>query len=194
MAHEMYYKGYVYNWEPIPLVWDEMVSGKAHLKMNADLLSANYAQFFETVSEIWPNASSKVSVTRTDFYSAKVAFGTATEAEWKRRFGNAAKDMQGITDITSTDGILIKDAASAEASSGRIKYAAILLTPYSDSFEHDDHIKATMVHEIGHALGLGHPNYIYYPTEEPSIMRSWVDYEGYYVPQQHDIDDLDDKY
>ena len=71
----------------------------------------------------------------------------------------------------------------------RIKYAGIVLTPKSTNFggyytlTNDDRTK-TMVHEIGHAIALGHASY---PTV--SIMRQGVDL-GITTPQGHDRSDL----
>ena len=51
----------------------------------------------------------------------------------------------------------------------------------------------TMVHEIGHALGLGHPNGNYYPVSVNSVMNQGL-ISSYYLPQSHDINDLNNKY
>lgn len=199
-AHEIYYSGSSPNWVAIPLVWDERSSGKAYLKMNGDLLSSDYSSNYITVSNVWPNASSKVTVLRTTFSNSKVDLATASETYWDNRFGSFwGRYVGGVCDITSTDGIQITSASTAKNSSGRIRYAGILLTPYIDDYyesgsNRTNHIRATMVHEIGHALGLGHPNASYYPTSDASIMRTAVGYEGYYTPRPHDINDLSNKY
>lgn len=171
--------------------------------MNGDYLSSDYSSYYVTASNAWPNASSKVSVVRTSFSSSKVDLATATETYWDNRWGYLyAHNYLGVCDMWSTDGKALTDPSSAEASSGRIGYASILFTPYIgdydwslfDSNVRPNHIKATMVHEIGHSLGLGHPNTYYYVTSAASIMRTGTGYEGYYTPQAHDINDLSSKY
>lgn len=201
-AHEIFYDGSSPNWNPIPLEWNEKVSGKAHLKMNGDYLSVDYSTHYATVSSEWPAASSKVSVTDTTFSTSKVDLATPTAAYWDGRFGIYYSTALGICDMTSTDGKQLDTAANAKSSSGKINYAAIFLTPYISSYDwslfdsskRPNHIKATMVHEIGHALGLGHPNTSYYPVSDNSIMRQGTGYGGYISPQTHDIDDLTSKY
>ena len=82
--------------------------------------------------------------------------------------------------------------ARAKLSSKLISYAGILFTPQS-YYSNDTHRRMTMVHEIGHALGLGHPNTDYYFTNAASVMRQST-VETYYTPQTHDINDLNSKY
>jgi predicted Zn-dependent protease len=200
-AHEIFYEGTSPNWQAIPIVWDERVSGKVHLKMNGDYLNSDYSSYYIEVSNAWPNASTKVSVARTNFGTSKVDLATASKSYWDNRWRELSPFVLGVCYLTSTDGISIT-RNTVKQSSRRIRYAAILLTPYMSAYESSlfdrnrrpNHIRATMVHEIGHALGLGHPNVQYYPVNDKSIMRQGTGYEGYYTPQQHDINDLANKY
>ena len=51
-----------------------------------------------------------------------------------------------------------------------------------------------MIHELGHSLGLGHPNAQYDTSNDPSVMRTNITEVSYYTPRQHDINDLRYKY
>ncbi len=196
LAHEMFYTGSSPNWVAVPLIWDSRSNSKAYLKMNGDYLSSDYSDEFLIVSYAWQTASSKVLVERTSFSDSNIDLSTATKYYWDNRFGGEfySKYVGGVCDITSTDNIQITNASTASASSGRIRYAGILVTPYvQDFFDADNptnHRRAVLIHEIGHTLGLGHSNTNYYPTTDASIMRTYEGYEGYYRPQDHDKNDV----
>ncbi len=102
-------------------------------------------------------------------------------------------NVYGITDITTTDNILITDSNSAKNSSRLIKYGHIYMNPHSKVFGSENDKLYTMVHEIGHVLGLGHPDYIYYPVNDQSIMKQGS-YSSYSTPRTHDINDISNKY
>lgn len=193
-AHEMYYDGNT----PIVLKWNDVTNRTAKLKMNGDKLHGGYVSLYTSIRSVWPNASSRVSVTQTSFSSSNVDLATATEAAWEDRWGNNCREYLGICDISSTDGYQLTNAANAKSSSKRIRYAGILYTPYESDYADTTNKKRTMVHEIGHALGLGHPN-VYagsggsFFSSDPSVMRS-SGYETYFTPQTHDKTDLNNKY
>lgn len=101
-----------------------------------------------------------------------------------------------IAGLRSTDGLLIS-SSNVQSSSKKIASAQIYMTPYSSNYSSTNpgnHRVAVMTHEIGHVLGLGHPNDIYYPVNAESVMRTWGNYEGYYTPKTHDTNDLNNKY
>lgn len=98
----------------------------------------------------------------------------------------------GFAELRSTDGFLINDG-TANICSKYIQYALISLNPYTNLYVNETHLRLTMVHEIGHVLGLGHPNTYYEITQDPSVMRQ-SSFGGYYTPRPHDISDLDRKY
>lgn len=192
-AHEIYYDGYGPGYDKIPLKWFDVTNRKANLKINGDRLDSNYLPQYTIAKNAWPNASSRVGVAEASFSTSNVDLGTSTVVAWEDMWGYwGARSVLGICRITSTDGILLDSAAKARASSGKIKYASILFTPFN-SFENTTHRRYTMVHELGHALGLGHPNTDYYVTNAASVMRTGS-VESYYTPQAHDINDLNTKY
>lgn len=96
--------------------------------------------------------------------------------------------------MVSTDGYTLNSVNSALASSKRIKYAGISFSPYEHRYHNTTEMRRTMVHEIGHALGLGHPNDDFYPTSADSVMRQGYSGETYYIPRTHDLNDLSNKY
>lgn len=189
-AHEMYYDGST----GIVLKWHDVTNRTAYLKMNDDLLDSSYSSYYYAVRTAWPNASARVSVTDTVLSYSNVDLATATETYWRGRYGYLeSMGVLGVCDISSTDNIEINNLADAKACSGLIKYAGILYTPFESVFENSTHMKFVMMHEIGHSLGLGHPNDGYYVTSAASVMRT-QSIETYYTPQAHDISDLNSKY
>lgn len=160
--------------------------------MNGDLLHSDYYAYYSTIRVAWPNASARVSITNTEFSKANVSLATPTVDYWSGRWGSKAYSVLGVCDASSTDGLQLNSWRNAKASSGLINYAGILMTPYLN-FQNSTHMRLSMVHEIGHALGLGHPNTDYYVTTAASVMRQGT-VETYYVPQTHDKNDLSNKY
>jgi len=189
-AHEIFYNGST----PAPLKWYDVSYRTANLKMNGDYLSIDYSPQYYSVRVAWPNASSRVSVTNSSFYGSNVDLATASENTWDNRFGIPyGYYVYGVCDMVSTDGYQLNSYSNANVSSKLIKYAGILLTPYTDEFDNSTQMRFVMVHEIGHALGLGHPNTYYFVTNDASVMRQGTT-ETYYAPQTHDINDLNNKY
>lgn len=189
-AHEIFYDGST----AIPLKWANVTNRVASLKINGDKLDSNYSSQYSTIRYAWSNASARVSISQTDFSSSNVDLGTATKSAWASIVGEwNVYSVLGLCQATSTDGIALDSVAHAKSSSGKIKYASILFTPYTTGFQNTTHRRCTMVHEIGHALGLGHPNTTYNVTSAASVMRQGT-VETYYTPQTHDINDLNNKY
>lgn len=195
-AHEMYYSGSAPNWTAIPVKWSNLTNGKPYLKVNGDRLSSDYTSAYSTAATLWSTYSQKVVIDKVGYGSSNVDIASATKAYWSDRFGVGGAGTLGIADLKTTDGIVI-DSSTVQQSSKRISYAQIYMTPYVANYSSTNpgnHKVATIVHEMGHVLGLGHPNANYYPTSVESIMRTGGKYEGYYVPRQHDLNDINNKY
>jgi len=163
------------------------------MRMNSDYLNSDYSSHYTLVKSAWGNTP-KVIVVNEVFSKSKIDLVTPTQTYWDNRFGwFNAQFVLGICDITSTDGYLLDTISKASLSSKKIDYATAYYTPYKNVYSNDTHRRYTMVHEIGHALGLGHPNKQYYQTNDASVMRQDT-IETYYTPRQHDTDDLNNKY
>ncbi len=113
----------------------------------------------------------------------------------------------GFTWIVDSDGNSIVDEYDCIYSSGIIDYSIIYMNPTGDIFYHEtddltvvlNRIQKTMVHEIGHAMGLGHPDRdSYSPIADTtfSVMRQGFPDEvnSGTVPQAHERIDLNSMY
>jgi len=186
-AHEIFYDGTT----PVPIIWGDVTLSVANLKMNGELIDGDGIFNYVKARDSWNDTSENVSIVETDFANSNVDLATATIEYWDERFGKAdSVFVYGVCDLTSTDGKKLNSLANVKSSSRLIKYAGILITPYP-VFSDRHHMTKTMVHEIGHALGLGHPDKYPY-TNDKSVMRQGD--LGYYRPQDHDITDLKNKY
>lgn len=188
-AHEIAYDGTT----PLVLKWAFVTNRTANLKINGDSLSSAYSSHYNTAKNAWPNASARVSVTQVDFNSSNVDIATASEEAWDDRYGWKASEYFGVCDIISTDGYELNSVSNIKQSSRLIRYAGILYTPYTHTFKNETHMKKTMVHEIGHALGLGHPDSGPDAMNVASVMNQGSNVT-YFTPQAHDINDLNNKY
>lgn len=73
-------------------------------------------------------------------------------------------------------------------------YAIVYVDPSLTDWYGDFELKFTLVHELGHVLGLGHSNTGPNAISDASVMRLVRNIPSYYVPQTHDIEDIQNKY
>lgn len=186
-AHEIYYDGNT----PIVLKWANLSNGKAYMKMNGDKLKYPFSNYYSVAKSAWPNASARVQVVQSAFNSSTIDLVSPTQEAWKIIVGeDNYADAQGYCQRFSTDGVKINSTSAAKNSSRRISSAAVYVTPFYGNNE--TYNKKILVHEIGHALGLGHPHDGPYATSVKSVMNQGS--LGFYTPQAHDINDLIPKY
>ena len=187
-AHEIFYDGLT----PYPLRWSIVKNGKLYLAIYNLGLPTFYSRCFSSAVTAWENVcSSKIDTLAVSNYSsANIVMLQLSKSAWKEKVGN--DNLLAYCECLTTDGVFINNLQDAKKSSRKIKFAKIYLTPHTQKFDNSNptqEIKCIMVHELGHALGLGHA-----PDIEPSIMRT-PPYSPElnrhsYLPQSHDISDI----
>lgn len=190
-AHDIYYNGNI----PVTLRWNFISSnGIIQIKINGNNLDSKDSKHYSTIKSEW-NKHSKISVVETSFANSNLDLAYLPEDEWDKRFYGYPRSLEtlGYCESITTDNVEIKNKTTAQNSSGRIRYANLIYTPYYREIRDDNHRRLVMMHEVGHALGIGHSNGDFRPSQATSIMRKATDGD-YYSLQQHDIDDVNNLY
>lgn len=189
-AHELFYDGST----TIAMRWNDVSNRVARLKVNSNSLDSNYLPCYADVKSAW-NQSPRVTLTDTTIANSNVDMATYREKEWNEFVGNAneAYFTMGLAVMTTTDNVEVRNMSDAKRSSKKFRYARVVFNPSTRIYSGTIQRKLAMVHEIGHVLGLGHPDDRYNITNVKSVMRSEADGD-YYTLQQHDKNDLDSMY
>lgn len=174
----------------IALRWSVKTGGKCYLRIHNNNLKAPYTSSsnFTVAAVTWgnscPNEIKSIVETSTSDYNINVTCPGATT--WSDLVGSTnIHYFLGFCVSLSTDNRKIMNVEDAKACSRKIKYATIYLTPHTENFASNTHIRAVMVHEIGHALCLGHTT----GTSPKSIMQSPPP-TTWYLPADHDKRDI----
>ncbi|WP_138496533.1 hypothetical protein [Paenibacillus pinistramenti] len=125
-AHEMYYSGSAPNWTAIPIKWNNLSNGKPYLKVNGDYLNSDYTSAFTTAATLWSTYSQKVVIDKVGYGSSNVDVATGTKTYWSDRFGLSGAGILAITDLKTTDGIVLT-SSNVQQSSKKVSSAQTLV-------------------------------------------------------------------
>lgn len=184
-GHEMWTEGHGTTY---PVRWSVMSNGKVNWKIYNLDLGTPYSSYFNTASYAWKNACpNEISASTTSYYSsANIVILSPSKDQWKALFEELAPVLLGYCENRTSDGVFLNTLEDVKRSNKKISFAKIYLTPNTNLFSNQtNHVKSVMVHELGHALGLGHPG----STSIESIMQQNAP-TGWYTPKQHDKQDV----
>lgn len=188
-AHEIYYNEDLKR--AARLTFANRTSSKnLNVKVNGDNLShSDYLNLLKTGASKWNgakmnyNTGTKINVSYVSYANSNVRY-TDSETAWKKL--KLDSDTLGLTRVYNTaKESVISGYYSAAESNGQINSATIYINPDPKVFKENvgktvtttmykNRIQKVITHELGHALGLGHPTYSYYnpiSSSTYSIMR-----------------------
>lgn len=184
-SHELYYDSN--GIDPIvPFRWNIKSSGKVYMTIGSDrTLGSSYTSSDDVAADAWDIACPEIVTTLVNV-NPRVTFSQASISYWKNRYPDSFDTTLGVCDITTSDGVTVTNESSARRSNGKITSAYIRMTAYPEVFKgNTTYIRSVMVHELGHALGLGHPGV----TSTVSVMQA-APPTTWYMPADHDKKDI----
>jgi serralysin len=157
-----YYTGsYVINVESVEL---PDPASEATLDELADYLTTGYwVDNGETPAAFDTRGSNVITVNLSGLDSIGIRFAEAAMEAWELVADLDFRIVTGSADITFTDNGTLSAYSTSDVSGGYITSAIVnvssdwVRTPYVDvTGDYDDYGLQTYIHELGHALGLGH--------------------------------------
>ena len=205
-SHEIY--------QSYPLRWYSKIteSGKTklYLKANKDYLNSPFVEVYNSALNNWSNAwsanatmynihsVSHVKCVDTTFLNANLFFCTANPTWWDSMFGGStiSKYVEGYTTLKNIYGTEI-NSSTIQSCDRNIGQATIYVSPYVTATTHTlTQRRGILMHEMGHAMGLGHPNYSdsrnSYSADSYGSIMDYSYTEEY--PIIHDICDIEIMY
>lgn len=191
-AHPLFYDD---NNNPVDFKWGNLSNQKANLQIAYYNINTILLNNIPDAIDAWNGIANKVVTSQSNTANSNVDIVIASKEGWNDLTENDRYDYSAVTVFSTSAGENILDRTDAlSASSRTMTYAIVYVDPSLTDWYGDFELKFTLVHELGHVLGLGHSNTGPNAISDASVMRSVRNIPSYYVPQTHDIEDIQNKY